>query len=323
MLLTQASRYKKALTINQAMNIRRRRRIYSRLIAALVLLTGSATTPSQSAQSAIQVVDDNGDIVTLAKPAQRIISLAPSMTELLFSLGAGDRIVGVMAFSDFPLAAQNLPVVGRFDMLDMERILSLQPDLVVAWRSGNPRTSIERLKSLGITVYVAEPESLDSIAEQLARLGELTGQTREAAALQQEFRQSLQSLRDTYAGRDAVSVFYQVWHSPIISVGGAELINDMITLCGGRNIFAELPVGPKVNLEDVLQRNPQVIIASGSTSETPQWLNDWLRWPQLSAVQHNHLYSIEPDIVQRHSMRALEGAAEMCTHIDRARTARQ
>ena len=305
------------------MNIRRWRRLYSRLIAALVLLTGSAITPSLNAQSAIQVVDDNGDIVTLAKPAQRIISLAPSMTELLFSLGAGDRIVGVMDFSDFPLAAQNLPVVGRYDMLDMEQILYLQPDLVVAWRSGNPRTSVERLKSLGITVYVAEPESLFSISDHLARLGELTGQSNEAAALQQEFRQSLQSLQDGYSGRDEVSVFYQVWYSPIISVGGAELINDMITLCGGRNIFAELPVGPKVNLEDVLQRNPQVIIASGSTRDAPEWLNDWLQWSQLSAVQNQHLYSIEPDIVQRHSMRALQGAAEMCTYIDRARTPRQ
>lgn len=274
---------------------------------------------SGAALAQISVNDDNGDVVTLEQPAQRIISLAPSMTELLFSLGAGDRIVGVMDFSDFPAQARQLPIVGRFDMLDMERIMALQPDLVVAWRSGNPRASIERLKALGVNVYVAEPESLLSIAGHLTRLGDLTGQQEEAHVLREHFEQSLDSLRNTYSQRTGVSVFYQVWHSPIISVGGAELINDMITLCGGRNIFAELPVGPKINLEDVVQRNPQVIIASGSTPEAPSWLSEWLQWPQLQAVQNGHLYSIAPDIVQRHSMRALQGAAQMCAHIDRAR----
>lgn len=272
-----------------------------------------------AADATLRVSDDNGDTVNLDYPAQRIISLAPSMTELLFSLGAGERVVGVMDFSDFPPEAQQLPVVGRFDMLDMERILALQPDLVVAWRSGNPRTSIERLKALGISVYVAEPESLFSIADHLTRLGVLTGQQAQAQMLRQHFEQSLAALKDEYAQRSPVSVFYQVWHAPIISVGGAELINDMISLCGGRNVFADLPVGPKVNLEDVVQRNPQVIIASGSTPEAPSWLSEWQRWPQLQAVREGHLYSIAPDIVQRHSMRALEGAAQMCTHIDQAR----
>ena len=289
-------------------------RFFVSAIIGLLLQTAALTAAAQ-----ISVTDDNGETVTLAQPAQRIISLAPSMTELLFSLGAGERIVGVMDFSDYPEQARLLPVVGRFDMLDMERIIALQPDLVVAWRSGNPRASVQRLKDLGINVYVAEPESLFSIADHLTRLGVLTAQQAEAQVLREHFEQSLASLQADYAQRTPVSVFYQVWHSPIISVGGAELINDMITLCGGRNIFAELPVGPKVNLEDVLQRNPQVIIASGSSPEAPSWLNDWLNWPRLQAVQNQHLYSIAPDIVQRHSMRALQGAAMMCEHIDRAR----
>lgn len=289
-------------------------RFFVSAIIGLLLQTAALTAAAQ-----IRVTDDNGETVTLAQPAQRIISLAPSMTELLFSLGAGERIVGVMDFSDYPEQARLLPVVGRFDMLDMERIIALQPDLVVAWRSGNPRASVQRLKDLGINVYVAEPESLFSIADHLTRLGVLTAQQEEAQVLREHFEQSLASLQADYAQRTPVSVFYQVWHSPIISVGGAELINDMITLCGGRNIFAELPVGPKVNLEDVLQRNPQVIIASGSSPEAPSWLNDWLNWPRLQAVQNQHLYSIAPDIVQRHSMRALQGAAMMCEHIDRAR----
>lgn len=280
------------------------------------------------ASETLSVIDDEGHSVDLPQAAQRIISLAPSMTELLFSLDAGDDIVGVMNFSDFPPAALDIPVVGRFDMLDMEGIVALQPDLIVAWRTGNPRSSIQRLKDLGFSVYIAEPDSLFSIAGHLTRLGKLTGQDAQAARLRTEFEQQLAGLQQDYSSRSQVSVFYQVWHSPIISVGGRELINDMISLCGGRNIFAELPVGPKVNLEDVLLRDPQVIIASGShvtrsaaDTETPSpaWLDDWQQWPQMRASADGHLYAIEPDLVQRHSMRALQGAAQMCEHIDKAR----
>lgn len=289
------------------------------LIARSLLLILLMTSASQLAAQTINVSDDDGHSVTLQQPAQRIISLAPSMTELLFSLGAGERVVGVMDFSDYPPQARERPVVGRFDMLDMEQILALQPDLIVAWRSGNPRTSIQRLKDLGFNVYIAEPDSLHSIAGHLTRLGALTGQTDEAEVLREHFEAELATLENRYQQRAEVSVFYQVWHSPIISVGGAELINDMISLCGGNNIFAELPVGPKVNLEDVLVRDPQIIIASGSNADSPAWLNDWLQWPQLQAVANQHLYSIAPDLVQRHSMRALQGAALMCEHIDKVR----
>lgn len=291
--------------------------VRSMLFVFLLLLL--AATGGNAVAQAITVTDDDGHSVSLQQPAKKIISLAPSMTELLFSLGAGDNVVGVMDFSDYPPEAKQRPIVGRFDMLDMERILALQPDLIVAWRSGNPRTSIQRLKDLGFTVYIAEPDSLNSIAGHLTRLGQLTGQNDEAEVLREHFEMELAKLQNSYSQRAPVSVFYQVWHSPIISVGGAELINDMISLCGGRNIFNELPVGPKVNLEDVLVRDPQIIIASGSNDDTPEWLDDWLQWPQLQAVANQHMYSIAPDLVQRHSMRALQGAALMCEHIEQAR----
>lgn len=266
------------------------------------------------------VTDDDGSLITLATPARRIVSLAPSMTELLFSLGAGDQLVGVMDYSDYPPEALTLPVVGRYDSLDMERIVALQPDLIVAWRSGNPRGALNRLADLGFPVYVAEPDSLTSIGQHLARLGILTGHASRGAELNAQFSTRIQELSDDFGGKQDVSVFYQVWHAPMISVGGHELINDMIQLCGGENIFAELPVGPKVNLEDVLARNPQVIIASGSSADAPVWLDDWLRWPQLDAVANQHLYVIPPDLVQRHSLRALQGARQMCEHIDQARS---
>ncbi|MBC52549.1 MAG: cobalamin-binding protein [Gammaproteobacteria bacterium] len=291
------------------------------LIGALLASLLAVLTLAQvhAADTGVSVVDDDGTRITLAAPAQRIISLAPSTTELLFSLGAGEQLVGVMDYSDYPPEALTLPVVGRYDALDMERIVALQPDLIVAWRSGNPRGALNRLASLGFPVYVAEPDSLSSIGEHLERLGQLTGHPSRGSALKRQFSQQIQQLQMEFGNRQPVSVFYQVWHSPMISVGGHELINDMIQLCGGQNIFAELPVGPKVNLEDVLARNPQVIIASGSSSDAPAWLGDWQRWPQVQAVAGQHLYVIPPDLVQRHSLRALQGARQMCAHIDRAR----
>ncbi|MEX0738777.1 MAG: cobalamin-binding protein [Pseudohongiella sp.] len=287
------------------------------LMMIALLLPGFA---AGNADNALSVTDDNGTRISLDAPARRIISLAPSMTELLFSLGADQQLVGVMDYSDYPPAALTLPVVGRYDSLDMERIVALQPDLIVAWRSGNPRGALNRLEALGFPVYVAEPDSLHSIGEHLERLGILSGHPSQGTELKRQFSARVRQLREEFGGKEAVSVFYQVWHAPMISVGGQELINDMIQLCGGVNIFAGLPVGPKVNLEDVLARNPQVIIASGSSAEAPDWLDEWLRWPQLDAVAGQHLYVIPPDLVQRHSIRALQGARQMCGHIDQARS---
>lgn len=267
----------------------------------------------------VEVIDDAGRRVRLAAPAQRIVSLAPSMTELLFSIGAGDRVVGVIDYSDYPPEARALPVIGRHDLLDMEAIVALQPDLIVAWQSGNPRSSVSRLEQLGFAVYIAEPSSLDSIAVQVEKLSLLSGRPELGSELATQFRHELNKLADANRGVAKVSVFYQVWHSPLISVGGAELINDIINLCGGSNIFADLTVGPKVSIEGVLQHNPDVIIASGMDIARPEWLDDWLRWPHLKAVQNQQLYFIPPDLVQRHSLRVLQGATQLCQHLDQAR----
>lgn len=270
---------------------------------------------------AAEVVDDEGSIIRLIKPAERIISLAPSLTELIFAAGAGEKIVGVVEYSDFPEAANFLPIVGRFDMLDMERILQLRPDLVVAWQTGNPRASVSRLRDLGLTVYIAEPKSLESIPSHIERLAELAGTQSIAAEAAADFRLKLDSLASRYSNKAPVSTFYQVWDAPLISAGGNELINDIIELCGGENIFADISlVAPKVSTEAVLVRNPVAIIASGMDIERPEWLDDWRRWPSLTAVANNNLFFIPPELLQRHTPRALQGAEQMCEQIDRARS---
>lgn len=285
----------------------------SKLAIIICLLTASF------AANAVSVVDDTGYTVTLNQPAQRIISLAPSMTELLFAAGAGDKLVGVSEYSDYPIEAASLPIIGRYDLLNTEAILALQPDLIVAWKSGNPKAAVERLRALGLTVYIAEPTTVLSIAAHVEKFAQLAGSEAIGGPRARDFRARLELLKNSYSDKAPISVFYQVWNAPLISVGGNELINDIIQLCGGKNIFADLALAPKVSVEAVIQRNPQVIIASGMDVSRPEWLDDWLVWPQVAAVQQHNLYFIPPDLVQRHSLRVIQGATQMCNYIDLAR----
>ena len=284
-----------------------------------LLLLLSTLAISQSVFS-IEVRDDEGSVLQLDAPATRIISLAPSLTELLFAAGAGDKLVGVVEYSDYPEAAKALPIIGRYDLLDMEKILELQPDLIVAWQTGNPKASVNRLRELGLTVYIAEPKRLESIPSHLRRLAILAGTESIAASVIEEFESTLATLSRNYREKSPVRTFYQVWDRPLITAGGNELINDIITLCGGVNVFEDIKlVAPKVSTEAVLVRDPQVIVASGMDIERPEWLNEWLKWEQLSAVSSNSLFFVPPELLQRHTPRALLGAQRMCEQIDLTR----
>ena len=275
-----------------------------------------------SFSGAAEIIDDEGNLVRLDKPAERIISLAPSLTELVYAAGAGARLIGVVEYSDYPASADSLTVVGRFDGLDIERILELKPDLIVAWQSGNPKSSITQLKNLNLEVYVAEPKNLSSIASHIEKLSVLTGTESRAQIAIQEFNSIYGELKRKYNSKSKVKVFYQLWDRPIITVGGNELINDIIELCGGENIFGDLPqLAPKIDQESVLIRNPKVIVASGSNTERPHWLDEWKLWPQLTAVAEENLHFIIPELLQRHTPRALLGTRQMCEYIDQARKA--
>lgn len=201
--------------------------------------------------------------------------------------------------------------------------MQLNPDLVVAWQSGNPRTSVNRLRKLGLAVYIAEPKSLASIPFHIERLALLAGTKLSAEETVNSFRHKLEALNDQFSHQSPVTTFYQVWDVPLITAGGNELIDDIIRLCGGRNVFANIKrVAPKVSREAVLERNPEVIIASGMDIERPEWLDDWLRWPSVNAVANNNLFFVPPELVQRHTPRALLGAAQICSQLDQARQSR-
>tara|TARA_B110000438_G_scaffold116868_1_gene114276 strand:+ start:2751 stop:3698 length:948 start_codon:yes stop_codon:yes gene_type:complete len=286
-----------------------------------VLLTAISCSFTVHLSNAADVIDDEGTVVHLVKPAARIISLAPSLTEIIYAAGAGERLVGAVEYSDYPEEAKALPIIGRFDLLDMERILELQPDLIVAWQTGNPKASINRLRELGLTVYIAEPKSLASIPSHIERLSILAATEGLAQKSTVAFKLRLDSLQKEFSSKTPVDTFYQVWDTPLITAGGIELINDIINLCGGNNIFSDIQlVAPKVSEEAVLVRNPMAIIASGMDIERPEWLDDWKRWPSIDAVKKNNLFFVPPELLQRHTPRALEGAEQMCRHIDTARS---
>ncbi|MDT8383878.1 MAG: cobalamin-binding protein [Gammaproteobacteria bacterium] len=286
------------------------------LCLALLQIGNSVAAP-------LSVVDDAGHIVNLDQPARRIISLAPHVTELLYAAGAGDRIVGVAEFSDFPEAAKKLPRIGTHNAFDLEAILASKPDLVIAWESATPKALLARLQSLSIAVFSSEPRLLEDVASNLQRLGRLAGTLTIANRASAAFRRQLADLRAQYGNHEQVSVFYQIWHQPLMTINGEHIISQVIELCGGRNVFHDLPVlAPRISLESVLMNDPEVIIAGSSADHHSNWKAEWSRWPQLRAVKNGHLFYIHPDILQRNTPRILQGADLLCRQLAQVRAAR-
>ena len=273
------------------------------------------------AWAAVDMVDDTGRPVHLPHAAKRIISLAPHITELLFEIGAGDYLVGTVEYSDYPPAAKAIRRIGRHNALDLEAIVMLKPDIVIAWQSGNPAHLVEKIISLGIPVYFSEPLSLTDVAGTLQRFGQLTGLSAEGQAAQRRFLQRYLELKSRYQHASAVRVFYEIWNQPMMSINGKHIINEVIELCGGENVFKSLlPLTPTVDIEAVLKADPEVIIASGEGDDAPPWLGEWDRWHQLSAVKHGHVYHINPDYMHRQTSRILIGAQKVCAILDEARS---
>jgi|TARA_Y100001934_G_scaffold281315_1_gene390615 iron complex transport system substrate-binding protein len=257
--------------------------------------------------------------VCLAEPAQRIVSLSPGATELLFSAGAGEKVVAVSAWSDYPPEAENLPQVGDSNRLDLEAIVSLAPDLVVAWVDGNSRSQLERLSDLGISVFWLAPRTFDDIAAAVSDLALLTGSPDLGNERAEAFRADMAALESQYADARPVKVFYQIWDQPLMTVNREELISKAISLCGGVNVFGELPrLVPRISREAVLEANPEAIITAGS-SDDRQWLEAWREFPGLAAVAAGNLFLEPPDLLARPTLRMAEGAMHLCQTLEQAR----
>lgn len=251
---------------------------------------------------------------------ERIISLAPHITELLFSVGAGNEVVGVMSFSNYPEAANSIPIIGSHDKLNYEQIISLQPTLAIGWQGGNSSDAMDRLRDLGIRVESYAPHTLEDVGESLRWIGEISGHKEEGEAAAQNYFNRLEALREMHLSHPGISVYYQIWHEPQMTVNGQHLITDVIQMCGGSNIFSDaIPLVPKVSMESILQRNPEVIVMAGVPGEQPERINRWQRWTALDAVQKDNLFEVHPDLLHRHSARILDGAEALCSALDIAK----
>ncbi|MBU2886858.1 cobalamin-binding protein [Gilvimarinus agarilyticus] len=274
----------------------------------------------ENTENSISVQDARGQWVTLERPAQRVVALAPHIVENVYAAGGGDKLVAAVSHSDYPAEASELLQVGSYKVVNYEQILALKPDLVISWASGNGEAVAAQLERLGVTVYVDELRSLQDIAREVRVLGELLGTREQANKTVDQWQERLAQLEQNYRATEPVSVLYQVWNDPLQTLNGEHLVSDVIRLCGGRNAFADaVSIAPKINIESVIARDPQAIVASGMGEERPEWLDEWRFYPTLQSVQNKHLFFVPPDIIQRHTLRILDGAELMCRHLQTVR----
>lgn len=277
------------------------------------------------AETGITVKDDAGRSITLAHPAQRIISLAPHATELLFAAGAERVLIGVSDYSNFPDAAKKIPSVGSAFALDIERVIALKPDLIVMWGTGGAKILARQLREQHLTVFESEPRDFEAVASSIERFAKLADSSTVGNAAAANFRARLAALRTTYqlSGKQTpLKVFYQIWQQPLMTLNGEHLISQLLRLCGGENIFSGLKeINPTVSLEAVLAANPDVIMSTGDDQQSKAHLFDkWKPFQQLNAVQHANLFAVNDDWMSRPGPRILDATEAVCKYLQTARS---
>ena len=278
---------------------------------------------SLSAQAKLSVQDDYGNTVTLSQPARRIISMGPHATELLFAAGAGNWIVATVSYSDYPQAAQKIPRIGDSLDVDIERIISLRPDLLVLWQHTESGRQEQLLRSLGVPIFYSEPHRLEDIATGIRRLGVLAGSSAVATQNADALQLKLRTLTEKYAGRAPVRLFYQVWDQPLFTLNGGHIVSDAIRVCGGVNIFADLKItAPSVGIEAVLQADPEVVIGTAEKNPSEGGVAMWKRYPLMTAVRRNNLFLVDGNLMSRAGPRMIDGTAALCQWLDLARSRR-
>ena len=243
-----------------------------------------------------------GSVQALA--AERVVSLAPSLSEIVVELGAADLLVGVLDGGERPAALATLPSVGHYGQLNIERLLSLKPDLILLWPGSVGPAQREQLQRLNIPVYVAEPHSLEQLATQVQAIADQLGRADAGRQLAAQLRQRLAELRQRYQRAEPLRVFYQVWNQPLYTVGGGQIISDALSVCGARNVFDELTLpAPQVSIESVLQRDPEVILVGDQAQK-----DAWRVWPNMAA----RVRLVRDKGLERPSGQMVEAVARLC-----------
>jgi iron complex transport system substrate-binding protein len=270
------------------------------------------------------VVDDLGEQLCLEAPAQRIAALSPGATELTYAAGAGDQVVAVVSYSDYPPEAKDVASVGSHTRIDLEALVGLAPDLVIGWVTGNPAEQLETLEALGMPVFYIEPGNMEGVASAIERLARLAGTEAAGQAVADNFRHTMNAIVARYSERDPVPTFYQVWDEPLMSVNDQHLIGQVVEICGGVNVFGkQARLVPRLDDEAVLSANPEVIVAGGMGEENRHWLTHWEQYPNVMAVAEDNLFFVPPSLLQRPTPRLMEGAQILCEKLDIARQKRR
>jgi len=275
--------------------------------------TSTVAVPVSAKPAPLTLVDDTGQRVTVPKPPLRIISLAPSATEMLFAAGAGDRLVATVQFSDEPPAAKQVPRIGDVTAIDMERLVALHPDVVVVWPGGSNPAQIEKMIQLGIPVYRQQVNRLTDLPASVRRLGALAATTAVAERAARALEEQLQKIAREYAGGKHPTVLLEVWNRPLYTVGGTQLMSDALALCGARNVFGDLRgLSPVIDTEAVIARNPDIIVAAAPPSEGAAWLEKWGHFSSLNAVRHGRLIAFEDQALSRMGPSVLAATEGLC-----------
>ncbi|MCE9664375.1 cobalamin-binding protein [Halomonas sp. M5N1S17] len=294
--------------------------VFSGASLALALLGPGV---GEARAEALCATDDRSREICLEAPATRIAALSPGATELVYAAGAGEKVVAVVAYSDYPPEAQEVQSVGSHTRMDLEALVTLNPDLVIGWMTGNPPEQLETIEALGIPVFYIEPRDFESVSSAVERLALLADTREEGDRVAAEFRDGMAALAGRYADAEPISVFYQVWDEPLMTINDEHLIGKVLTLCGGVNVFGELSrLVPRIDDESVLAADPEAILAGGMGEENRQWLTHWEQYPGLTAVAQDNLYFVPPSLIQRPTPRLLEGSRLFCEKLDRARDKR-
>jgi iron complex transport system substrate-binding protein len=283
-------------------------------------VVAAAVIVAQAAAADIRVIDDRGRELVLERPAARIVTLSPHLAEIAFAAGAGAKVVGVSAYTDFPPAAARLPLVSDHGKVNFEEVARLKPDLALMWVSGNRAPDFDRLEARGVRVFATEARRPEDIARILRLVGALAGTEPVADAAARDLEARFAGLRERYSGRPQLKVFYEIWPEPLMTVNGRHLISYLVDLCGGRNVFADAaPLTPTISREQVLAADPDVIVVAAPAPRAAERIAVWRSWERLRAGREGRVYPVDPAAAHRMSPRIIDGGVELCETLERAR----
>jgi iron complex transport system substrate-binding protein len=285
-----------------------------------LVAVAAALAVTWTAAAEIRVTDDRDRALVLPQPATRIVTLSPHLGEIAFAAGAGAKVVGVSAYTDFPPAAARLPIVSDHGKVNFEEIARLKPDLALMWASGNRAPDFDRLEARGVPVFATEARRPEDIVRILRQVGQLAGTAPAADAAARDLEAGFAGLRERYRGRAPVKVFYEIWPEPLITVNGQHLISYLVDMCGGRNVFADAgPLTPTISREQVLAADPDAIVIASPAAQAKARIAYWRGWQKLRAGREGKVYEVDPAAAHRMSPRIIDGAAELCETLARAR----